>query len=139
MKHRKWTSWGKPIAPDKPRETLWGDESLYYCQLKLDNSITISDEMHQAMLSASEIKLSTNKGDDEFYIDEYYIDFLSKKDAPNPHYEEQLEQYKQKYTEYREELKWWNAEKKKHDAMEAIKAEERERKQLKRLKEKYEP
>lgn len=139
MRRRKFSPYGKPYRPDKPKEFL----SLPHVLCSLDfaesgwyhSRIKITDEIRDCIQQATHVELHY---EDDYEIGkEARIDFLTEKEVKNPRYEDQLVAYEREYAVYKEELAWWKAEKVKYDAKEAEKKEAAERKQLERLQKKY--
>ena len=132
MKKRKWSPYNKPFRPQKPLKILTGTRTILSFSLRHDDIVKISPEHQKLLQTATECCI---KIEDD---DTVYLRFKTNQEQENPNYEQQLEAYKIKYAEYREELKWWNTEKKKKDAIEAEKIEAKDKREYERLKAKYE-
>jgi len=137
---RKWSPYSKPTRPSKPLETFQDDRPILSFTLSPYEVVEFTPEQREVLHSATRCELTDIEcdGSSEIPGDSYaHLVFRTSEERKNPNYEEELIVYKQKYIEYREELRWWNSEKKKRDAIEAEKKQAKELREYERLKAKY--
>jgi len=134
---RKWSPYSKPTRPSKPLETFQDDRPILSFTLSPYEVVEFTPEQREVLHSATRCELTDIECDYESGHSYAYLVFRTSEERKNPNYEEDLIAYKQKYAEYREELKWWNSEKKKRDAIEAEEKQAKEIREYERLKAKY--
>lgn len=137
-KKKRWTPYNKPRRPQKPPKFLTGSRPLLTLDLYPYTTLVLSDCQREILSLATSYELSNlNIGYDEEIFYSCQVRFTTDEEQENPDYETQLMVYKEDYAKYKEELKWWNSEKKKRDAIEAEKKQAKEIQEYKRLKAKY--
>lgn len=137
-RRKKFSIYSKPRKPTKPQETLPSSNPIIYVEAS-GNTTVLTEEQQIALRNVSQIQVIDNYYDDDVGLSEVTLAFYTDEEVPNPNYDREMERYKGQYAQYREDLKWWNAEKKKYDEELKAKKEKQERETLAKLLKKYGP
>lgn len=134
---RKWSPYNKPRRPQKPLEVFKGNRITLSFTLRPSEVVKISPEQRELLQTSTDFEVTDIECGDGFGDSYAYLVFRTSEELKNPNYEEELMAYKIEYDKYKEELKWWNSEKAKKDAIEDEKKQAKEIREYERLKAKY--